>query len=83
MEALIRIPTGQLTTYSELGAQLGKPQAARAVGNAVAANRVSYLIPCHRVIRRMGVVGDYRWGCQRKQVMIAWEAVRAGQQRSG
>ena len=82
-EALIRIPAGQLTTYSELGARLGKPQAARAVGNAVAANRVSYLIPCHRVIRRMGVVGDYRWGSERKRVMIAWEAARADEERSG
>ena len=76
-EALIRIPVGQVTTYSELGAQLGEPRAARAVGNAVAANRVSYLIPCHRVIRRMGVAGDYRWGSRRKQLMIAWEAARA------
>jgi AraC family transcriptional regulator of adaptative response/methylated-DNA-[protein]-cysteine methyltransferase len=78
-EALIRIPPGHLTTYSELGKRIGHPKSARAVGNAVAANPISYLIPCHRVIRRMGIVGDYRWGSPRKQVMIAWEDLRAGQ----
>ena len=76
-EALIRIPPGSLTTYADLGGQIGRPTAARAVGNAVGANRISYLIPCHRVIRSMGVVGDYRWGSRRKQAMIAWEALRA------
>jgi AraC family transcriptional regulator of adaptative response/methylated-DNA-[protein]-cysteine methyltransferase len=78
-EALIRIPPGHLTTYSNLGQRIGHPNSARAVGNAVAANPISYLIPCHRVIRSMGVVGDYRWGPARKQAMIAWEDLRAAQ----
>ncbi|MBN2560029.1 MAG: methylated-DNA--[protein]-cysteine S-methyltransferase [Phycisphaerae bacterium] len=77
-EALIRIPPAYLTTYTDLGGQIGHPNAARAVGNAVAANPISFLIPCHRVIRRMGVVGEYRWGSQRKQAMIAWEALGGG-----
>ena len=77
-EALIRIPPGHLTTYSNLGKRIGHPMAARAVGNAVASNPISYLIPCHRVIRSMGVVGDYRWGPQRKRAMIAWEDLRSG-----
>jgi len=75
-EALIRIPAGQVTTYAGLARQIGRPAAARAVGNAVAANPVSYLIPCHRVIRSLGVVGDYRWGTRRKRTMIAWEGLR-------
>jgi AraC family transcriptional regulator of adaptative response/methylated-DNA-[protein]-cysteine methyltransferase len=76
-EALIRIPPGELTTYADLGKRIGRPTSARAVGNAVAANPISYLIPCHRVIRSMGIVSDYRWGARRKHVMIAWEAVRS------
>jgi len=76
-EALIRVPPGCLTTYADLGVRIGHPTAARAVGNAVAANPISYLIPCHRVIRSMGIVGDYRWSPQRKEAMIAWEALRA------
>ncbi len=78
-EALIRIPPGRLTTYADVGEAIQRPTAARAVGNAVAANPISYLIPCHRVIRRMGIVGDYRWGRRRKKTMIAWENVRAGE----
>ncbi len=77
-EALIRIPQAQVTTYADLAERIGRPNAARAVGNAVAANPISYLIPCHRVIRSMGVAGEYRWGPQRKQAMIAWDALRAG-----
>ncbi len=75
-EALIAIPPGTLVTYSQLSHLLGSPKAARAVGNAVAANPISYLIPCHRVIRSMGIAGNYRWGPERKRLMIAWEDVR-------
>ena len=74
--ALLAIPPGRLTTYSELGQRVGHPGAARAVGNAVAANRIAWLIPCHRVIRETGEFGDYRWGESRKAAMLGWEAAR-------
>jgi AraC family transcriptional regulator of adaptative response/methylated-DNA-[protein]-cysteine methyltransferase len=76
--ALVEIPSGQLTSYGRLAASLGIPSAARAVGSAVGANSISYLIPCHRVIRETGVIGEYRWGKFRKRALLAWEnAVRA------
>jgi O-6-methylguanine DNA methyltransferase len=77
MQAVIAVDAS-LTTYAELGERIGRRSAARAVGNAAAANPISYLIPCHRVIRGMGVVGEYRWDSQRKHAMIAWETLRAG-----
>ena len=71
--ALLRVPPGALVSYGELASSLGHPRAARAVGTAVAGNSLAYLIPCHRVIRETGVVGDYRWGRERKRVMLGWE----------
>lgn len=76
--ALLRVPEGRLVTYARLAEASGCPGAARAVGTAVAANPLAYLIPCHRVIRGTGVVGEYRWGRERKQAMIAWEGAAAG-----
>lgn len=73
-EALLRIPAGALVSYGDVAAALGTPQASRAVGSAVAQNHVAYLIPCHRVIRQTGAVGDYRWGSARKKAMLAWES---------
>jgi AraC family transcriptional regulator of adaptative response/methylated-DNA-[protein]-cysteine methyltransferase len=76
--ALVEIPPGQLTSYGRLAASLRIPNAARAVGSAVGANSISYLIPCHRVIRETGVIGEYRWGKFRKRALLAWEnAARA------
>lgn len=75
-EALLMIPQGELATYSEIAAKIGKPKASRAVGSAVAQNPVAYLIPCHRVIRSTGIFGEYRWGSGRKTAMIGWEAVK-------
>lgn len=74
-EALLRIPPGAATTYGEIAAAIGNPTAARAVGNAVGQNRIAYLIPCHRVLRGTGAFGGYRWGTERKQAMLGWEAV--------
>jgi AraC family transcriptional regulator of adaptative response/methylated-DNA-[protein]-cysteine methyltransferase len=71
--ALLRVPPGGLTTYGHLASAIGAPSAARAVGSAVAANDLAWLIPCHRVIRQTGAIGEYRWGATRKQAMIAWE----------
>lgn len=81
-EALIRIPPGRLVTYGDIAAAIGHPDAPRAVGNAVAANRVSFLIPCHRVIRNLGIVGHYRWGRTRKKALIAWESTRYANPRA-
>jgi AraC family transcriptional regulator of adaptative response/methylated-DNA-[protein]-cysteine methyltransferase len=79
-EALLRVPAGGVTTYEGLAARIGRPGAARAVGQAVARNPVAYLIPCHRVIRKLGVLGGYRWGAGRKRLLLAWEAARTGSQ---
>lgn len=71
--ALLQIPRSSLTTYGRLAESLGDRAAARAVGSAVGQNRLAYLIPCHRVIRKTGVLGDYRWGRTRKKAIVAWE----------
>jgi AraC family transcriptional regulator of adaptative response/methylated-DNA-[protein]-cysteine methyltransferase len=71
--ALVQIPAGRLTSYGRLAETIGNPSAARAVGSAVGANPVAYLIPCHRVIRETGVIGEYRWGQIRKRALVAWE----------
>lgn len=75
-EALLRIPAGQLVSYGDLAAKSGMPQAARAVGTAIAHNRIAVLVPCHRVIRESGEIGQYRWGSERKCALIAWEAAQ-------
>ena len=74
--ALLRIPPGTVTTYGRLAQALGRPKAARAVGSAVGRNPISYLIPCHRVIREMGTISGYRWGPIRKRAMLGWEAAK-------
>lgn len=76
-EALLRVPPGALTTYQGIARNLGMPGAARAVGQAVSANPIAFLIPCHRVIRKMGVLGGYRWGASRKMAMLGWELARS------
>lgn len=72
--ALLKIPFGGTATYQELAAAIGRPTAARAVGSAVGSNPVAYLIPCHRVIRASGELGGFRWGLERKTMMLDWEA---------
>lgn len=76
-EALIRLAPGELVSYAHLARQAGAPRAARAVGSALAANTIGYLIPCHRVIRESGESGMYRWGPERKLALIGWEAAVA------
>ncbi|MBM4194997.1 MAG: methylated-DNA--[protein]-cysteine S-methyltransferase [Gemmatimonadetes bacterium] len=75
--ALLALPDGALTTYGELARTIQESQAPRAVGNAVGSNPVSWLIPCHRVLRSTGGLGGYAWGPDRKRVMLAWEGVRS------
>lgn len=73
-QALLQIRSGALTSYGRLAAAVGNPSASRAVGTAVGQNPVAYLIPCHRVIRETGVIGNYAGGPIRKRAMIAWES---------
>lgn len=73
-EALLKIPTGKLASYSEVAETINNPNASRAVGTALACNPVGYLIPCHRIIKKVGSLGEYRWGSIRKMAIIGWEA---------
>lgn len=77
-EALLRIPPGEVVSYGELARRAGVPNAARAVGNALAANVIAALIPCHRVIRESGEIGHYRWGSERKMAMLMRETSLTG-----
>ncbi|MCR8725989.1 bifunctional helix-turn-helix domain-containing protein/methylated-DNA--[protein]-cysteine S-methyltransferase [Frigidibacter sp. ROC022] len=76
-EALLAVPSGQVTTYSEIARFIGHPKAVRAVGTAVGRNPVSWLIPCHRALRKSGGLGGYHWGLPVKRALLAWEAARA------
>ena len=76
-EALLAIPSGHVTTYSEIAAATGHPGAMRAVGTAVGRNPVAWLIPCHRALRKSGGLGGYHWGLPVKRAMLAHEAARA------
>lgn len=76
-EALLQIPSGHVTTYSEIAGAIGNPRAVRAVGTAVGRNPVSYLIPCHRALRKSGALGGYHWGLPVKRAILAWESARA------
>jgi AraC family transcriptional regulator of adaptative response/methylated-DNA-[protein]-cysteine methyltransferase len=75
-EALLKIPTGGLNTYSNVANTVKLPSASRAVGSAIGANPVAFLIPCHRVIKSTGEFGQYHWGANRKTAIIGWEAAR-------
>jgi AraC family transcriptional regulator of adaptative response/methylated-DNA-[protein]-cysteine methyltransferase len=75
-EALLRLPVGSVTSYTSLAEQIGAPDSARAVGNAVACNPVAFLIPCHRVLQKAGGFGNYRYGTARKQAILLWESAR-------
>jgi AraC family transcriptional regulator of adaptative response/methylated-DNA-[protein]-cysteine methyltransferase len=77
-EALLTVPSGHVTTYSDIARVIGAPQAVRAVGTAVGRNPISFLIPCHRALRKSGALGGYHWGLPRKRAMLAWESLRSG-----
>ena len=72
-QALLKVPSGNPTSYSELAETVGRPGSQRAVANAVAGNPVAWLIPCHRVLRASGALGGYRWGVDRKAEILTWE----------
>jgi len=71
--ALLQVPVGSLTTYGRLAEAMGQSQAARAVGSAVGANPIAFIIPCHRVIRETGALGHYHWDPIRKRAIVGWE----------
>jgi AraC family transcriptional regulator of adaptative response/methylated-DNA-[protein]-cysteine methyltransferase len=75
-EALLQVPSGHVTTYSDIAGAIGYPKAVRAVGTAVGRNPVSWLIPCHRALRKACGLGGYHWGLGVKRAMLAWEAAR-------
>ena len=75
-EALLSIPSGHVTTYSEIAQSIGNPRAVRAVGTAVGRNPVSWLIPCHRALRKSGGLGGYHWGLPVKRALLAYESAR-------
>ena len=75
-EALLTIPEGKVTTYGALAKHLGISGASRSVGTAIGCNPIAVLIPCHRIIRSSGLMGGYRWGIQRKKIILAREAAR-------
>jgi len=78
-EALLALGARERTSYSALAAAIGRPTAARAVAQAVGANPIGWLIPCHRVLRASGELGGYRWGLDRKRAILAWERLRTGE----
>ena len=75
-QALLQIPSGELSSYGKLASAIEQPTASRAVGTAIGDNPIAYLIPCHRVLQTSGKLGGYRWGTPRKSLMIGWEAVK-------
>jgi len=74
-QAAMAIPAGTTMTYQELAQKIGKPQAARAVGRALAENKLAYFIPCHRIIQKSGKLGGYAWGIARKRALLQAEKV--------
>jgi AraC family transcriptional regulator of adaptative response/methylated-DNA-[protein]-cysteine methyltransferase len=73
-EALLKIPVGKVASYSEIAESIGEPKAVRAVASSCGKNSVGFLIPCHRVIQTTAGLGGYRWGLERKQAILGWEA---------
>ncbi len=75
-EALLKIPFGQMVSYETIANTIGKPTAQRAVGTAIGSNRLGYIIPCHRVLKKVGGIGGYRWGITRKKAILGWEMAK-------
>lgn len=76
-EALLRLQSGDVTTYQNIANSIQNPKALQAVGSAVGSNHIAYLIPCHRVIRKDGILGEYRWSPSRKKSIIGWEMAKS------
>ena len=76
-EALLKIPLGRAKPYSTIAAEIGAPKASRAVGAAIGANPVSFVVPCHRAVGKSGALTGYHWGLTRKRAILGWEAGQA------
>ena len=74
-KALLNLPNGIVATYSDIANYLDKPKAVRAIASAIGRNHIGYLIPCHRVIAKSGAMSGYRWGIERKKILIAYESI--------
>jgi AraC family transcriptional regulator of adaptative response/methylated-DNA-[protein]-cysteine methyltransferase len=72
-ETLLKIPMGRAVSYTDIARHIGSPSASRAVGSAVGRNPISFVVPCHRVLRGDGNLGGYHWGLTRKRALIGWE----------
>lgn len=77
-EALLKVPMGEARAYSHIAAEIGRPAASRAVGAAVGANPLSFVVPCHRALGRSGALTGYHWGLTRKRAILGWEAGQMG-----
>ncbi len=75
-EALLKIPQGSVSTYQKIADSIQNPKAVRAVGTAIGSNPIAFLIPCHRVIKSTGVIGEYHWGSTRKKAILGWEMAK-------
>ncbi|AXH13667.1 6-O-methylguanine DNA methyltransferase [Malaciobacter mytili] len=80
-KALINIPDGSITTYQDVAKYLNNPKAVRAVANAIGSNPIGYLIPCHRVLGKSGAMTGYRWGVERKKILVAYEALKKKEEK--
>jgi AraC family transcriptional regulator, regulatory protein of adaptative response / methylated-DNA-[protein]-cysteine methyltransferase len=81
-EALLKIPVGRAVSYTDIARHIGAPSASRAVGSAVGRNPLSFVVPCHRVLRGDGSLGGYHWGLTRKRALIGWETGRVAATRA-
>ncbi len=79
-QALLAVPSGAMVTYQDVAGCVSTPAAARAVANAIAKNPIGYIVPCHRVISKVGKAHRYRWGAARKKAILGWEAGRCQMQ---
>ena len=81
-ETLLKIPMGRAVSYTDIARHIGSPSASRAVGSAVGRNPISFVVPCHRVLRGDGSLGGYHWGLTRKRALIGWETGRVASARA-
>jgi AraC family transcriptional regulator of adaptative response/methylated-DNA-[protein]-cysteine methyltransferase len=75
-KALLNIPSGTIATYQDIANSINKPKAVRAVASAIGSNHIGFLIPCHRVLAKSGAMSGYRWGVERKKILVAYEAIK-------
>ena len=81
-EALLNIPEGEIAAYQDIGQIIEMPTATRAIGSAIGKNPVAKIIPCHRVIKKVGGIGEYRWGSERKLSLLGWEQCQVMERKS-